>query len=102
RHGHDLCGTKVFRAIDLTSHHATISETYMFRPDTEDEIAFRHGLTGRRNGNFAFAEPDYLCARSEAVAKWQEVHRGRTDEIRDKQGCRPIIDVARAGDLLHD
>ena len=74
----------------------------MFGPDTEDEIAFHQGLACRGNSNFAFAEPDCLCAGSKAVAKWQEVHRGRTDEIRDKQGSRPIIDVARAGDLLHD
>ena len=74
----------------------------MLGPDPEDEIAFRQRLTRRGNGNVALAEPDRLRAGLQAAAERQEVHRRRADEICNEQRRRPVIDVARARDLLDD
>src|SRR3979411_698592 len=89
RHGHDLRGAEILRTIDLAPHHAAIGETHMFGPDTEDKIAFHQCLARGGNGDFALPDPDCLCPRRQAVAKGQEVHRRRTDEVGDKQRSRP-------------
>src|SRR5580765_4867682 len=100
RHGHDLCRAEIFRPIDLTPHHAAIGETHMLGPDPEDEIALRQCLACNRYLNFALAEPDRLRAGLQAAAKRQEIHRRRTDEVCDEERSRPVIDVARARNLL--
>src|SRR5882757_9463005 len=102
RHGHDLRRAEIFRTIDLAPHHAAVGETHMFGPDTEDEIAFHQCLARGGNGDFALTEPDCLCARCQAVAEGQEVHGRRTDEVGDEERSRPVIDIARARDLLDD
>src|SRR5882672_11640717 len=102
RHGHDLCRAEILRPIDLAPHDAAIGETHMFGPDPEDEIAFRQPLACGGNCNVALAEPDRLRAGLQAAAKRQEVHRRRANEVCNEQRRRPVIDVARTGDLLDD
>src|SRR5882757_1432984 len=74
----------------------------MLGPDTQDEIAFHQRLARGGNGDLARVEPDCLCACCQATAKGQEVHGRRTDEVGDEERSRPVIDVARARDLLDD
>src|SRR6478609_6361217 len=102
RHGHDLRRAEILRSIDLAPHDAEIGETHMLGPDPEDEIALRQRLARSGNCNLALAEPDRLRACLQAGAERQEVHRRRADEICNEERRRPVIDVARARDLLDD
>src|SRR5439155_13621463 len=102
RHGHDLRRAEILRAIDLAPHDPEIGETHVLGPDPEDEIAFRQHFARSGNCNLALAEPDRLRAGLQAAAKRQEVHRRRTDKICNEERRRPVIDVARARDLLDD
>src|ERR1700675_2225320 len=100
RHRHDLRGAEIFRPIDLAPHHAAIAKTHMLGPDPEDEIALCPCFACGGYSNFAIAEPDCLRAGLQAAAKRQEIHRRRTDKVCDEKRSRPVIDVARARNLL--
>src|SRR5438477_4361701 len=102
RHGDDLRRAEILGPIDLASHRAAIGETHMLGPDPENEIAFRQPLACSGNCDVTLAEPDRLRAGLQAAPKRQEVHRRRADEVRNEERRRPIIDVARARDLLDD
>src|SRR6266850_4942295 len=102
RHRHDLRRAEILRPIDLASHDAAIGETHMLGPDPEDEIALRQHFACSGNCDVALAEPDRLRAGLQATPKRQEVHRRRADEVRNEERRGPVIDVARACNLLDD
>ncbi len=74
----------------------------MLGPDPEHEIALCPCFACGGYGNFAIAEPDCPRAGLQAAAKRQEIHRRRTNKVCDEERSRPVIDVARARNLLDD
>ncbi len=72
----------------------------MLGSDAQDKVALHQSLACGGYRNVAIPEPDRLRPGLQAAAKRQEIHRWRTDEVRDEERNRPVIDVARTRNLL--
>ena len=72
----------------------------MLGAHAEHQVALAGVLVDFRHRDIDAVQPHLRIAATDPAAKRQQVHRRRTDEVRNEHRRRPVVDLARRAELL--
>ena len=100
--GDDLRRAEIFRAEDGAAQCGGIVEADVLGANAERQLRLRQVLMHLRHVDRGAVDAQAPRSTLEARMNGEEVHWRRADEVGDEHRGRPVVDILRRSELLHD